>query len=75
MVLTSDKALYAYNARLTYHAMKKSTLFRMLTDESGQGLVEYALVSAMISTVIIGGLHIVGQKINSLLIAAGNEFP
>jgi Flp pilus assembly pilin Flp len=55
--------------------MKKFAICRMLTDDSGQGLVEYALAGAMISTVVIGGLHMVGQKINSLLIAAGNALP
>lgn len=50
-------------------------LFRMLTDDSGQGLVEYVLASAMISTVVIGGLHMIGQQINTLLINVGNALP
>ena len=43
-----------------------------LCDESGQGLVEYALIIALVSIVAIAALQVLGQKVsNSLSNAAG----
>jgi pilus assembly protein Flp/PilA len=46
---------------------------RMLLDDSGQGLVEYALIIALISIVAIAALTTLGRKMNNTLRnAAGN---
>jgi pilus assembly protein Flp/PilA len=43
-----------------------------LRDESGQGLVEYALIVSLVSVVAIAALQVLGQKAsNSLSNAAG----
>lgn len=41
-------------------------------DDAGQGLVEYALIIALVSIVAIAGLTFLGQKANNTLNAAAN---
>ncbi len=36
-----------------------------MAKEEGQGLVEYALILALIAIVVIGALTILGQQVNS----------
>ncbi|HHX01603.1 MAG TPA: Flp family type IVb pilin [Firmicutes bacterium] len=38
-------------------------LKRLLYDESGQGMVEYGLILALIALVVIGALSLFGDKI------------
>jgi pilus assembly protein Flp/PilA len=40
---------------------------RFLTDDSGQGLVEYALIVALVAIVAIAALQILGQKASNTL--------
>jgi Flp pilus assembly pilin Flp len=40
---------------------------RLLTDESGQGLVEYALILSCISLLVIGALHALGHRASMTL--------
>ena len=42
-------------------------------EESGQGMVEYALIIALIAIVVIVGLMFLGPKINDLFNEIGNE--
>jgi pilus assembly protein Flp/PilA len=39
----------------------------MLKDESGQGLVEYALIIALVSVVAIAALSVLGRKASNTL--------
>ncbi len=39
----------------------------MLRDDSGQGLVEYGLIIALVSIVAIAGLRILGKKASNTL--------
>lgn len=41
-------------------------------DDSGQGLVEYALIIAVIAIVVIAALQLVGNKGNNSLMNASN---
>jgi pilus assembly protein Flp/PilA len=51
--------------------LKKFT--SMLRDDEGQGLVEYALIIALVSIVAIAALRLLGNKANNTLNnAAGN---
>ena len=43
----------------------------LLTDESGQDLVEYALIAALIALVAISGLQGLASSINSELTTIG----
>lgn len=42
-------------------------------EESGQGMVEYGLIIALVSIVAIGALKLVGEGVDKQLKAAGNE--
>jgi pilus assembly protein Flp/PilA len=45
---------------------------RLLHDESGQDLIEYALIAALLSIVAITGLNGLAGKINSEFTKIGN---
>jgi pilus assembly protein Flp/PilA len=51
----------------------KSLCKRLLCDESGQDLIEYALIAAMISLMAITGLNGLSSKINSEYSKIGND--
>jgi pilus assembly protein Flp/PilA len=49
-------------------------LFRsLLRDESGQDLIEYALIAALVSLVAISGLNNLSSKINSEFTKVGGD--
>ena len=37
-----------------------------INDESGQGMVEYGLILALVAVVVIGALTLLGGKINGI---------
>ena len=43
----------------------KDTIKSLLRDESGQDLIEYALIAALITIAVIAGLNGLASKINS----------
>ena len=43
-------------------------------DESGQGLVEYALIIALVAIAVIVALTALGGRINNVFNTIGNEF-
>ena len=45
------------------------------TDESGQGLVEYALILLLVALTAIGGLAILGTSVNDLMQTAADAIP
>ncbi len=44
-----------------------------VTDDSGQGLVEYALIVALVSILSVASLQLMGAKANNTLNNAGNS--
>jgi Flp pilus assembly pilin Flp len=46
--------------------MPQRLKIRSLADESGQTLVEYALIIAMVSIVSVGALGLLGAKISGI---------
>ena len=48
-------------------------LRRFFKDESGQGMVEYALIIALIAVVVIGAVVILGGRIKDIFSSAGDE--
>ncbi len=46
---------------------------RFLTDDSGQGLVEYALIIALVSIVAIAALRTLGKKASNTLDNAASQ--
>jgi pilus assembly protein Flp/PilA len=51
----------------------KQLLKNLMNDESGQDLIEYALIAALIALVAITGLNGLATKINSEFTAVGNS--
>jgi len=49
------------------------TFMSMLLDEEAQGLVEYALIIALVSVAAIVALKLVGTKVNNTLNGAANS--
>jgi len=47
-------------------------LTAMFRDDEGQGLVEYALIIALISVVAIVALRLIGNSASNKLTSAGN---
>ena len=59
------------NSMISQNAMF-SSLRRLLSDERGQGLVEYALIVALVSIVAIAALKFLGGKASNTLNNAAN---
>jgi len=54
--------------------MKMKELFgKLLHDEAGQDLIEYALIAALVSLVAISGLNGLSSKINSEFTKIGSS--
>ena len=51
-----------------------NTLLALKNDESGQDLVEYALISAMLSLGAIATVHSLSTSINSMLTSVKDTF-
>ena len=45
----------------------------LMNDESGQGLVEYALIIALVAIVAIAALSVLGKKASNTLSNAANS--
>lgn len=62
---------------LTTHIPKENLVLKnftsMLRDEEGQGLVEYALIIALVSIVAIAALKLLGNKANNTLTNAAGS--
>jgi pilus assembly protein Flp/PilA len=50
-----------------------SQIRAVFMDESGQGLVEYALIIALVSIVAIASLQVLGSKASNTLSNAANS--
>ena len=44
-------------------------------EEKGQGLVEYAIIIALIAIVVIAVMATLGQKVNNTFNSMGNSMP
>ncbi len=53
-------------------SMKKNAIRAMFLDETAQGLVEYALIIALVSIVAIAALRFLGAKASNTLNNAAN---
>ena len=51
----------------------KLAIVRMIEEEEGQGLTEYALILALIAIVAIVALNFLGGKVNDALSTVGNS--
>ena len=50
--------------------MGRSCMSRLLEDDSAQGVVEYALIIALIAMVAVAALRIFGKRVNTTLRSA-----
>ena len=48
---------------------------RFLKNESGATAIEYGLIAALISVVIIGAVTTIGTKLNGTFLMIGNTLP
>ncbi len=48
-------------------------LRRLLREEAGQTIIEYAMIAALIIVVVIAVLYAVGQKVKSVYITINNH--
>lgn len=53
----------------------RDMLAEVTDDESGQGLVEYALMILLVSIVAIGALTLMGTTVSDLINTVGGAFP
>ncbi len=44
-----------------------------VSDEEGQGMVEYGLIIALVAIVVIAALVILGPKVYNIFMTAGNS--
>jgi pilus assembly protein Flp/PilA len=49
------------------------TSFRLLAEDSGQGLVEYALIISLVAIVAIAALRVLGEKASNALSNAASK--
>ena len=52
--------------KITMFYVKLATLLSPLKDKKGQGLVEYALLLALIAIVVIAAVTLIGGKANNV---------
>ncbi len=50
-------------------------LGRLVVDETGQDLIEYALLAALIATVSIGALSLLGLELEKMFTRVSEVFP
>ncbi|MGN0542318.1 MAG: Flp family type IVb pilin [Acutalibacteraceae bacterium] len=50
-------------------------MFSWLTDENGQGMVEYALILGLIALAVIGALVLLGPRVSSLYQQVNDAIP
>ena len=48
---------------------------RLLVDETGQDLIEYALLAALIATISITALSLLGHQVEKLFMNVSEVFP
>ncbi len=53
----------------------KMTIARLVEENEGQGLTEYALILALIAIVAIVALQILGGKVQDVLSTVGSSLP
>lgn len=53
----------------------RTMLRRLLADETGQDLIEYALLAALIATVSAAALSLLGEKIPKVFMEVFETFP
>lgn len=51
----------------------RKQLNRLFWDESGQGMVEYGLIIALVAVVAVVGLQVLGGKVNTTLSNIANS--
>lgn len=61
--------------QITKFYVKLATLLAPLKDRKGQGLVEYALLLALIAIVVIAAVTLLGNKANNVYSLVGNKLP
>ena len=50
-------------------------LRRLLADETGQDLMEYAILAALLATVTVAALSLLGTEISKLFVDVTGKFP
>jgi pilus assembly protein Flp/PilA len=53
----------------------KNMLVRLVRDDEGQDLIEYALLAGFISLVAVGAITLIGTNVNTLYTSVANAIP
>ena len=53
----------------------KNLIQRLIQDQSGATAIEYGLIAALISVVIIGAVTTIGTKLQATFLMIGNTLP
>jgi pilus assembly protein Flp/PilA len=61
-----------FNRNATRTITMKTLFLRFANDEAGVTAIEYGLIAALVSVVIIGGVTTVGTKLLATFTAVGN---
>ena len=62
--------------RQTKHSIKKGVYIMLFAPkEKGQGLVEYAIILALIAIVVIAVMTTLGKKVNNTMSTISNALP
>lgn len=48
---------------------------KFAADESGATAIEYGLIAALVSVVIIAGLQLIGPRLSNAFTSIGNQLP
>ncbi len=66
MIIIIIVIIILINKIITWGSKMKKIMNWLKNEESGQGMVEYGLIIVVVALVVIGGLSLLGTRLNTL---------